>query len=83
MGLFVEIDWTSADDVLVANLEHSFNAICQGYETFIKDGTIPLYSNDPTVEKEKVTELLTAMKRVLDYYGRSVELPSFESDKLE
>ena len=83
MGLQVEIDEEAADDILVASLMQSFETIVGGHRLFLEDGTIPIYSHDVAVEHRKVLRLLKSMKRVLEWYGCSVELPTFESNKLE
>jgi hypothetical protein len=59
----IEIDELALEPIIIANLKYHRRNLAPYYRD------IPLYDQDPKVNKQKVKEMKDAFTKVLEYYG--------------
>jgi hypothetical protein len=64
MKLTIEIDNDTIDDIFIDRLRHDLE--------LLETETIPVFSNDPEIEKRHIGALKGAYKQILSYYGEMV-----------
>jgi len=61
MKLTIEIDNDTVDDIFIERLRHDLE--------MLETETIPVFSNEPEIEKQHIGALKGAYKQILSYYG--------------
>jgi hypothetical protein len=64
MKLTIEIDNDTVDDIFIERLMHDL--------MMLETETIPVFSNEPEIEKQHIGALKGAYKQILSYYGEMV-----------
>jgi len=64
MKLTIEIDNDTIDDIFIDRLRHDLE--------LLETETVPVFSNEPEIEKQYIGALKGAYKQILSYYGEMV-----------
>jgi len=64
MKLTIEIDNDTIDDIFIDRLREDLE--------LLETETVPVFSNEPEIEKQHIGALKSAYKQILSYYGEMV-----------
>jgi len=64
MKLVIEIDGDTVDSIFISRLREDLE--------LLETETVPVFSNEPEIEKQHIGALKGAYKQILSYYGEMV-----------